>query len=180
MSTGRYSTVGAVAGDLGALKRLDERLEGSGVAAGSLLVVLRRRDERLVRVTLPGARIRRVESGLTRRQWLEFASAALGVTAVSVLLGAVHLPTGVILQAVMVLAAVVGLVLYQRKPRLEERLLRMGLPEEAVEEWSAAFARGFALVLVTVTADRFDGVQEAILEGEGLESPVAVDRRPVL
>ena len=74
-------TVGAVARDLGALKALDERLEASGVEPGSLIVLSRRRDERLIGVTLPEARTRRVESGLTRMQWFEFASAFLGVTA---------------------------------------------------------------------------------------------------
>ena len=176
MSIPRYYTIGAVARDLGALKRL----EASGVAADSLLVLLRRRDERLVGVTLPGVRTRRVESGLRRAQWFEFASAFLGITAVSVLMGAVHLPTGLIVQVVMTVAAVVGLVLYHRRPRLEKQLLRMGLPENLVEEWSVAFPEGFALALVTIPSDLFEEAQEAFLAGDGLESPLAVDRRPVL
>lgn len=180
MSIPRYHTIGAIARELGALKRLDERLAASDIAADSLLVLLRRRDERLVAVTLPGVRTRRVESGLRRAQWFEFASAFLGVTAVSVLLGAVHLPTGLILQAVMTVAAIVGLVLYHRRPRLEKQLLRMGLPENLVERWSVAFPEGFALALVTVPSDLFEEAQEAFLEDDDLQIPLAVDRRPVL
>ncbi len=179
MSIPRHYTVGAVARDLGALKALDERLEASGIEPGSLIVVSRRRDERLIGVTLPDVRPRRVESGLSKMQWVEFASAFLGVTAVSVLMGAVHLATGLIVQAVMTLAAVAGLLIYHRRPRLEKKLLGMGLPEELAEEWARAFPRGFALALATVPAELFDETQEAFLEG-GLETPLAVDRRPVL
>ena len=179
MSIPRHYTVGAVARDLGTLKALDERLAASGVEPGSLIVLSRRRDERLVGVTLPDARTRSVESGLSRLQWFEFASAFLGVTAVSVLMGALHLATGLTVQAVMTLAAVVGLVLYHRRPQLEKKLLEMGLPENLAEEWAKAFPDGFALVLVTVPAELFDETQEAFLEGD-LEAPLAVDRRPVL
>ncbi|MCA1688149.1 MAG: hypothetical protein LC714_06080 [Actinobacteria bacterium] len=178
MSIPRHHTVGAVARDLGALKALDERLEASGVEPGSLIVLSRRRDERLVSVTLPDARTRRVESGLSRMQWFEFASAFLGVTAVSVLMGAVHLATGLGVQAVMTLAAVVGLVLYHRRPQLEMKLLGMGLPEDLAEEWAKAFPGGFALALATVPAELFDEAQEAFIE-DGLDAPLAVDRRPV-
>src|ERR671916_2302624 len=129
MSVPRYYTVGAVAQDLRALKALDERLEDLGAPADSLLVLSRRKDERLVGVTLPGARTCRVESGLTRTQWFEFASTYLGVTAVSVLMGAVHLPTGIAVQAILTLAAIVGLVIYHRRPHLHNKLLAMGLPE---------------------------------------------------
>ena len=124
MSIARHYTVGAVAHDLGALKALDERLEASGVEPGSLIVLARRRDERLIGVALPAVRTRRVESGLSRMQWFEFASAFLGVTSVSVLMGAVHLATGLIVQAVMTLAAVVGLVLYHRRAQIEKELAR--------------------------------------------------------
>src|SRR5918997_4906802 len=112
MSIPRYYTVGAVARDLGALKALEERLEASRVEPGALIVLSRRRDESLVGVILPCARTRRVESGLSRMQWTEFASAFLGVTAVSVMIGAVHLMTGLIVQAVMTPAAGVGPLLY--------------------------------------------------------------------
>ena len=179
MSIPRYYTVGAVAQDLRALKALDERLEDLGVPADSLLVLSRRKDERLVGVTLPGARTRRVESGLTRTQWFELASSYLGVTAVSVLMGAVHLPTGIAVQALMTLAAIIGLILYHRRPHLRKNLLSMGLPESLAEVWEAAFHEGFALALATVSADLFDETQDAFLEHPGLESPLAVDRRPV-
>jgi len=179
MSIPRYHTVGAVARDLGRLKELDERLEALGVPPGSLLVLARRRDERLVGVTLPDAHMRRIGAGLSRTQWFEFASAFLGVTAVSVLMGAVHLATGLAVQAVMTLAAVIGLVLYHRRPQVEKELVGVGLPEGPAEEWARAFSDGFALALATVPADLFDETQEAFLEA-GLEAPQAVDRRPVL
>ena len=180
MSILRCYTVGAVAPDLRSLKDLDERLEDSGFPADSLLVLSRRKDERLVHVTLPGARTRRVESGLSRTQWFEFASTYLGVTAVSVLMGAVHLPTGIVVQTVMTLAAIVGLVLYHRRPHLQNKLLAMGLPEHFAEAWETHFSQGFALALATVPADQFDDAQDAFLEDPGLLSPLAVDRRPVL
>jgi hypothetical protein len=180
MSIPRYYTVGAVAQDLWALKALDERLEDLGVPADSLLVLSRRKDERLVGVTLPEARTRRVESGLSRTQWFELASTYLGVTAVSVLMGAVHPPTGIIVQVVMTLAAIIGLILYHRRPHLQMKLLAMGLPEKFAEEWEAAFHDGFALALATVPADLFDETQDAFLETPGIESPLALDRRPVL
>jgi hypothetical protein len=179
MSIARYYTIGAVVRDLRALKELDERLEELGVVPGSLVSLVRRRDERLVSVTLPEARTRKVESGLSRMQWFEFASTFLGVTAVSVLMGAVHLATGLIVQALMTVAAVVGLVLYHRQRRLEEKLLGMGLPENFAEEWAEAFPDGFALALVTVPAELFEDAQEAFLH-EGLETPLAVGRRPVI
>jgi hypothetical protein len=179
MSIPRHYTVGAVARDLGALKALDERLEASGIEPGSLIVLSRRRDERLVGVTLPDVRTRRVESGLSRMQWVEFASAFLGVTAVSVLMGAVHLATGLIVQSVMTFAAVVGLLVYRSRPQVEQKLLGMGFPDELAEEWAEAFPRGFALALATVPAELFDEIQDAFLDGD-LEAPLAVDRRPVL
>lgn len=179
MSIPRYHTVGAVVPDLRSLKALDERLEDAGVSADSLLVLSRRRDERLVRVTLPDARVQRVESGLSRLQWFEFASTYLGVTAVSVLMGAVHPPTGIVVQAVMTLAAIVGLVLYHRWPHLEKKLLGMGLPEGFAKEWEGAFSDGFVLALATVPAALSDEAQDAFLEDPGLRAPLAVDRRPV-
>jgi hypothetical protein len=180
MGVPRYYTVGAVAPDLRSLKALDERLEDAGFPYDSLLVLLRRKDERLVRVTLPGARTRRVESGLSRTQWFEFASTYLGVTAVSVLMGAVHLPTGIAVQTILTLAAVVGLVIYHRRPHLQNKLRAMGFPEGFAEEWEAAFPEGFALALATVPADQFDEIQDSFTEDPGLLAPLAVDRRPVL
>jgi hypothetical protein len=180
MSIPRYYTVGAVAPDLRSLKALDERLEDSGLPDGSLLVLLRAKDERLVRVTLPGVRTRKVESGLSRTQWFEFASTYLGVTAVSVLMGAVHLPTGIAVQAILTLAAIVGLVLYHRRPHLQNKLLAMGLPDRFAEEWEAAFPEGFALALATVPANQFEEAQDTFIEDPSLLSPLAVDRRPAL
>jgi hypothetical protein len=180
MSIPRYYTVGAVAQDLRALKALDERLEDLGIPADSLLVLSRRKDERLVGVTLPGARTCRVESGLTRTQWFELASTYLGVTAVSVLMGAVHPPTGIVVQAVITLATIIGLILYHRRPHLQKKLLTMGLPESFAGEWEAAFHDGFALALATVPSDLHDETQDAFLEDSKLSSPLAVDRRPVL
>ena len=180
MSILRYYTVGAVAQDLRSLKALDERLEDLEVPAGSLLVLSRRTDERLVSVTLPGVRTRRVESGLSRTQWFEFVSTYLGITAVSVLMSAVHPPTGIAVQAIITLAAIVGLILYHRRPHLQNKLLAMGLPEGFAEVWDGAFPDSIALVLATVPADLLDETQAAFLEGPGLESPLAIDRRPVL
>ena len=180
MSIPRYYTVGAVAQDLRALKALDERLEDLGVPADSLLVLSRRKYERLVGVTLPGARTRRVESGPTRTQWFELGSTYLGVTAVSVLMGAVHPPTGIAVQAVITLATIIGLILYHRRPHLQKKLLTMGLPESFAGEWEAAFHDGFALALATVPSDLHDETQDAFLEDSELGSPLAVDRRPVL
>ena len=180
MSIPRHFTVGAITPDLRSLKALDERLEDLGVPEDSLLVLARRRDERLVRVAFPGARVRRVERGLSRLQWFEFASTYLGVTAVSVLMGAVHLPTGLVVQTVMTLVAVVGLILYHRRSHLEKTLVGMGLPEGFAQEWEGTFSDGFALALATVPADLYDEAQEAFLEDPGLGNPLAVDRRPVL
>ena len=180
MSIPRYYTVGAIAQDLRALKGLDQRLENLGVPADSLLVLSRRKDERLVGVTLPDVRTHRIESGLSRTQGFELASTYLGVTAVSVLMGAVHLPTGIAVQAVITLAAVLGLILYHRRSKLQKKLLAMALPEDFAEEWEAAFHNGFALAIATVPADHFEEIQDAFLEDSGLESPLAVDRRLIL
>src|SRR5918997_2163427 len=179
MSVPRYFTIGAVSPDLLSLKRLDERLENAGVPGEAHLALVRRRDEALVGVTLPGARTARVESGLSRAQWFELFSTYLGVTAVSVLMGAVHLPTGLAVQAVITLAVVAGLVLYHRRPQLEKKVLRMGLPERLAEEWQGALPGGFALSLALVPAERFDEAQEAFLEDPNLLAPQAIDRRPV-
>ena len=179
MSVARYYTIGAVTPDLRSLKALDERLEDLGVSGDAHLVLTRRRDGPLVGVTIPGARVNTVESGLSRTQWFELFSTYLGVTAVSVLMGAVHLATGLAVQAAMTLATTVGLVIYHRRPQLERKVLRMGLPERLAEEWQSAFAGGFALSLVTVPVDLFDGAQDAFLEDPELLAPQAIDRRPV-
>jgi hypothetical protein len=95
-------------------------------------------------------------------------------------MGAVHPPTGIAVQAVMTLATIIGLILYHRRPHLQEKLLALGLPERFAEEWEADFHDGFALALATVPSDRFDEAQDAFLEDSELRSPLAVDRRPVL
>jgi hypothetical protein len=98
---------------------------------------------------------------------------------VSVLMSAVHPPTGIVVQAVMTLAAILGLVLYHRRPHLQKKLLGMGLPERFAEEWEGAFSEGFVLALATVPADLSDEAQDAFTEDPGLQAPLAVDRRPV-
>lgn len=180
MGVTRHYTIGAVVPDLGSLKALDERLELAGVAGDSVLVLSRRRDESVVKVTLPDARTDKVESGLNKMQWFEFASMFIGVTATSVLMGAIHLPTGLFVEALLIVGSVIGLFLYYRQPRLEKKLLGMGLPEKLAEEWESSFPDGFALALVVIPEEHFDDVQEVFLEDENLTSPLAVDRRPVL
>lgn len=176
----RHYTLGAVVPDLRSLDSLDARLEDAGVAPSSLLVLSRRRDEDLTKVSLPEAKVRTVETTLRRIQWFEFGSVYLGVTAVSVLMGAVHLPTGVVVQTVMTIAAIVGLIIFHRLPHLKNKVVGLGLPDELAEKWEAAFSSGFALALVTVPEDLFDDAQSAFLEDESLIEPLAVDRRVVL
>jgi hypothetical protein len=178
MSVRRYYTIGAVVPDLRTLGALGERLEG--VASGSLLVLARRRDERLIRVTLPDACVRRAGSGLSKRQWLEFASTFFSASTVSFLMGVVHPWTGIVVQAIFTVAAAVGLLIYHRRTQLREELIGMGLPERLSREWEAVFSSGLALALATVPEELLDEAREAFLEGEALEVPLAVDRRPVL
>lgn len=97
----------------------------------------------------------------------------------SVLMGAVHLATGIAVQTVMTVAAIVGLVIYHRRPQLAKKLARMALPRSFAREWEERFAAGLAVVLVTVWEEDFDAAQEAF-EAEGIEATLAVDRRPVL
>ncbi|MBA3423466.1 MAG: hypothetical protein ACR2HO_07330 [Rubrobacteraceae bacterium] len=180
MSIPRHYTIGAVVRDLRSLKILEERIGVLEAPPGSLVVLACRRDERLIRATIPAAEVRRVETGLSKAQWFEFASTYLGVTSVSVLMGAVHLATGLIVQSVMTLAAIIGLIIYHRRPHLQRKLLELALPDKLAGEWNAAFPDGFALVLVTVPEEDFDEAQEIFLEQDGLKAPLAVDRRPVL
>ncbi|MGI8910551.1 MAG: hypothetical protein ACR2JR_08355 [Rubrobacteraceae bacterium] len=180
MNAPRHYTIGAVVRDLRSLKALEERIRELEAPSGSLVVLARRRDERLISVILPEAEVRRVETGLSKPQWLEFASTYIGVTAVSVLMGTVHLATGLTVQAILTLAAVVGLIVYHRRPRLQKKLLELALPEKLAVEWNTAFPGGFALILATVPEDHFDEAQETFLEQDGIQAPLAVDRRPVL
>jgi hypothetical protein len=176
----RYYTVGAVVPDVRSLKRLGDRLDALVLAPDFLIVLARRRDERLTRAILPEVHVRSVESGLSRRQWLEFASTFFSASTVSFLMGVVHLWTGLIVQTVLTIAAVVGLVVYHRRQHVKERLLRLGMPERLAGEWETSFPAGFALLLATVPEEDFDEAQSAFLEDGALLSPLAVDRRPVL
>jgi hypothetical protein len=121
-----------------------------------------------------------VESGLSRRQWLEFVSTFFSASTVSFLMGAVHLWTGLVVQTVLTVAAVVGLVVYHRRPRVEKWLLQLGMPDHLAKKWEASFPAGFALLLATVPEDEFDEAQRAFLEDDALLAPLAVDRRPIL
>lgn len=180
MTIQKHYTIGAVAPDLRTLASLDERIGRLSPDVEGVLVLTRRRDERLVQVTLPEARVSRVEGGLTRLQWFEFGSMFLAVSATALLMGAVHLPTGIAVQAFMTLASIAGLILYRRQPQLGKKLLGMAMPEKLAEEWEKSFSEGLALVLVTVPEERFEEVEAAFLQDTGLRSPLAVDRRPVL
>ena len=179
MAITRYYTVGAIAPDVESLKRLGDRLDLLDHVADSVLVLARRRDERLVRTVLPGAYVRSVERGLSRRQWLEFASTFFSASTVSFLMGVVHLWTGLLVQALLTVASVVGLVVYHRRTHVEKKLLRLGMPEHLAREWEACFPAGFALLLVTVPEEDFDEAQGAFGD-DALLSPLAVDRRPVI
>jgi hypothetical protein len=180
MEISRRYTIGAVAVDAGALHALGERLAESGVEPDSLVALARRRDEKLVRVILPGAVTRRIETGMSRTKWFEFFSMFLGVTATSLLIGAVHLWTGLVVEALLVIGSIVGLVLYHRQPRLEKKIVSLGLPQRLAGDWAKALSHGFALALVTVPEEDLDEVQYAFLGDPDLQAPLAVDRRVVL
>jgi hypothetical protein len=180
MAIPRYCTVGAVVPDARSLKSLGDRLDALDLAQRDVVALTRRRDERLVRAILPGAHVGSVESSLSRRQWLEFASTFFSASTVSFLMGVVHLWTGLVVQAVLTIAAVVGLVIYHRHPHVQKRLLSLGMPERLAKEWEAFFSAGFALLLVTVPEEEFEELQSAFLQDDALLSPLAVDRRPVL
>ena len=180
MGIPRYYTVGAVVPDARSLKSLGDRLDALDLAQRNVVAVTRRRDERLARAILPEAHARSVESSLSRRQWLEFGSTFFSASTVSFLMGVVHLWTGLVVQAMLTIAAVVGLVIYHRHPHVQKKLLSLGMPERLAKEWEASFPAGFALLLATVPEELFDEVQGAFLQDDALLSPLAVDRRPVL
>lgn len=180
MSIPRYHTIGAVALDARALNGLGDKLASLDLAPDSVLVLARRRDAGLVGNVLPEALVRSVETGLSRMQWFEFASTFFSASTVSFLMGVVHLWTGLIVQAVLTVASVIGLVIYHRRPRLKKQLLSLGLPDRLAEDWAEAFPSGFALVLATVPEEDSEEAQKAFLADENLVSPLAVDRRPVL
>lgn len=183
MSIARFHTLGAVASDLGGLKRLEERLSDGLQTSPDLVVLARRRDARVIEATLPGARVQRLESSLSRLQWFEFASMYFAATAAIFLIGAMHLVTGLISQAVLTVACLVGLFLYHRSLRLRERLSTMALPDSIIREWEGHFTSGsdggFALALATVAEEDFDEAHDAFLDDE-LDSPFTMNRRLVL
>ena len=180
MNVPRYYTIGAVAPDIRSLKELADRLDALDLAPDSVVVLARRKDRRLARALLPEARIESAPCGLSRLQWFEFASAFFSASTVSFLMGVVHLWTGLIVQAVLTVAAVVGLVAYHRRPRVEKKLLSLGMPEKLAGEWETSFSTGFALLLTTVPEENFDEAEEAFLGDGTLLSPLAVDRRPAI
>lgn len=180
MSISRYYTIGAVVPDVRSLKGLGDRLGELDLSPDSVVALTRRRDERLTRAILPEAHVGSLESSLSRRQWLEFASTFFSASTVSFLMGVVHLWTGLIVQAVLTVASIIGLVIYYRRPNVRRRLLSLGMPERLAAEWEVSFSAGFALLLATVPEDLFEEAQSAFLEDETLLSPLAIDRRPVL
>ena len=180
MDIPRYYTVGAIVPDACSLRDLGDRLDTLDLKPDSVIVVARRRDERLARNILPEARVRKADAGLARRQWLEFSSTFFSASTVSFLMGVVHLWTGLIVQALLTLASVIGLVVYYRRPRLEKQLLRLGLPDEIAGEWAGVFPSGFALMLATVPEELSDEAQSTFLEDRTLQALLATDRRLVL
>ncbi len=180
MDIQRYYTVGAIVPDARSLRDLGDRLDPLDLAPDSVIVVTRRRDESLARNLLPEARVRKVETGLSRRQWLEFSSTFFSASTVSFLMGVVHLWTGLIVQALLTVSSIVGLVVYHRRPRLEKQLLRLGLPHALAGEWANVFPSGFALVLATVPEEFSDEAQGIFLEDRKLRALLATERRPVL
>jgi hypothetical protein len=180
MSIPKYHTIGAVALDARTLNGLGNRLASLELAPDSMLVLARRRDAELVENVLPEALVRHVQTGLSRMQWFEFASTFFSASTVSFLMGVVHLWTGLVVQAILTVASVVGLIAYHRRPRLKKQLLALGLPERLAEDWAEVFPSGFALMLATVPEESSEDVQEAFLADDNLISPLAVDRRPVL
>src|ERR687897_177179 len=80
MSISRYYTVGAVVPDIRSFKELGDRLDALDPEPDSVVVLVRRRDRPLAQAILPEARVSSVESGLSRRQWLEFISTFLSAS----------------------------------------------------------------------------------------------------
>src|SRR5918998_4363273 len=144
MGIPRYYTVGAVVPDARSLKSLGDRLDALDLVQRDVVALTRRRDERLARAILPEAHVGSVESSLSRRQWLELGSTFFSASTVSILMGVVHLWTGLVVQAVLTLASVAGIYLYRRMPRLERVLLGFGFPDRFAKEWTAVFPAGFA------------------------------------
>lgn len=180
MEIPRYYTVGAIVPDASSVRDLGDRLDALDLKPDSVIVVARRRDESLARNILPEAQVRKADAGLSRRQWLEFSSTFFSASTVSFLMGVVHLWTGLVVQALLTVASIIGLTVYHRRPRLEKQLLRLGLPGRLAGEWAGVFPSGFALVLATVPEGLFDEAQDIFLEDRRLMALLATDRRPVL
>jgi len=180
MGIPHYYTIGAVASDVRSLKELGDRLEAAFVAPDLLVVLTRRRDERLARAILPEACVQSVEGSLSRMKWIEFGSVFFSASTVSYIVGIGHLLTGLLVQTVLTVGAIFGLIVYHYRPRIVKKLLRLGMPERLAGEWETSFPSGFALLLATVPEKNFDEAQRAFLEDESLISPLAIDRRPVL
>src|SRR5215217_1953782 len=111
MDIPRYYTVGAVVPDARSLKELGDRLEALDPEPDSVVVLALRRDQRLAQAVLPEARVRSVESGLSRRQWLEFASTFFSASTVSFLIGAFQLWTGSGVQPFLTVALPIATIL---------------------------------------------------------------------
>jgi hypothetical protein len=80
---------------------------------------------------------------------------------------------------VLTVAAVIGLVVYRVRPRIEKKSLRFGVPKRLAGEGEASFPASFALLLATVAETFFDENESAFLD-DTLISLLAVDRRLVL
>lgn len=181
MAVTRFQTIGAISPGFDSVVGLSRLIEEAGGDPSSVVVLARRQDAKTIEATLPEAEVRSLDTRLTRAQRVELGSAYLGVTSVSVLMGAVHLPTGLIVQIVMTLAVIVGLVLYRRRPKLAKEIAALGLPKTLAQRWDKAFdADAFALVLAVAPEEDFDDVQDAFLRDDTLREPLVVDRRPVL
>ncbi|WP_273843612.1 hypothetical protein [Rubrobacter calidifluminis] len=174
----RYHTLGAVVPDLQTLTSLVRELRNT--SAAEPVVLARRRDLEVVRLTLPGCRVLSIEAGISRRQWVELGSVYFTCTTVDAAVAPVNLLVGVGLQILVTLGFAAGVILYRRRSHLRERVLGMGLPEEFALRWTGEMKDGgFALILVTVLQEKLEVAEEAFL-ARPVRSPLAVDRRLVL
>lgn len=91
-----------------------------------------------------------IEDGLSRKQWFEFASVFFSGSTVSFFMAVVHLWTGLLVQVVLTVVAVIGLAVYHRRPCVEKELLRLGISERLAGEWEDSFPADFALLMAAV------------------------------
>src|SRR3954467_5940079 len=131
----RYYTVGAIVPNGRSLKVLGDRLDTLDLASDYIVGLTRRRDKRLAQAVLTEAHVESLESGLSRRQWLEFASTFFSASTVCFLMGVVHLWTGLVVQVLLTVAAVAGLIVHHSRSHLQQRVLRLGMPEHFAGEW---------------------------------------------